>query len=391
MIDYKNYKIKSSLIIFLFCVISNIIVGQEIKKDSTDITFTGTKVNPYSMEYDTTGKVIISGYLDTYYAGYSDTSNNQGYQKFPTAAPRNNQFGINILQISAKYQSSKFRGVTTLFYGDCPQSAWSPYLNLIQEANLGFQITKKLWLDAGYFRTHLGLESIQPRENMAISFATTTYFEPYFLSGAKLTWEYSKKITFQLNAFNGFNTFQETNKNKAVGFSSVFTPNSKLNISFSTLICDESPIYFPRKQLRSYSDLILIYNTHRLTLGAEINYGYQTNSKLIDTLSSAQMFSSLIAFKYRFSSKFAGYCRGEIFSDPNEILTGPIVNETHKFVGLDIKGLTLGSEFKVIPNSYLRIEGRALKTKYTDEKIFYNQGQSSNLRYEIILGLGVWF
>ncbi len=391
MTYFKNYKIKSSLIIFLFSVISNIIVGQEIKKDSTDITFTGTKVNPYSLEFDTTGKVIISGYLDTYYAGYSDTSNNQGFQKFPTAAPRNNQFGINILQISAKYQSSKFRGVTTLFYGDCPQSAWSPYLNLIQEANLGFQITKHLWLDAGYFRTHLGLESIQPRENMAISFATTTYFEPYFLSGAKLTWEYSKKITFQLNAFNGFNTFQETNKNKAVGFSSVFTPNSKLNISFSTLFCDESSIYFPRKQSRSYSDLILIYKTHRLTLGAEINYGYQTNSKLIDTLSSAQMYSSLIAFKYRFSSKFASYCRGEIFSDPDEILTGPIVNETHKFVGLDIKGLTLGSEFKVIPNSYLRIEGRALKTKYKDEKIFYNQGQSSNLRYEIIVGLGVWF
>ena len=391
MTYFKNYKIKSSLIIFLFSVISNIIVGQEIKKDSTDITFTGTKVNPYSLEFDTTGKVIISGYLDTYYAGYSDTSNNQGFQKFPTAAPRNNQFGINILQISAKYQSSKFRGVTTLFYGDCPQSAWSPYLNLIQEANLGFQITKHLWLDAGYFRTHLGLESIQPRENMAISFATTTYFEPYFLSGAKLTWEYSKKITFQVNAFNGFNTFQETNKNKAVGFSSVFTPNSKLNISFSTLFCDESSIYFPRKQSRSYSDLILIYKTHRLTLGAEINYGYQTNSKLIDTLSSAQMYSSLIAFKYRFSSKFASYCRGEIFSDPDEILTGPIVNETHKFVGLDIKGLTLGSEFKVIPNSYLRIEGRALKTKYKDEKIFYNQGQSSNLRYEIIVGLGVWF
>ena len=99
MTYFKNYKIKSSLIIFLFCVISNRIVGQEIKKDSTDITFTGTKVNPYSLEFDTTGKVIISGYLDTYYAGYSDTSNNQGFQKFPTAAPRNNQFGINILQI----------------------------------------------------------------------------------------------------------------------------------------------------------------------------------------------------------------------------------------------------------------------------------------------------
>ena len=153
------------------------------KHDSTDMTFSGTKINPYDVEYDTTGKVTLSGYVDTYYSYYTDSSSASGFSKFPTIAPRNNQVGINMLQLSAKYESSQFRGTVTLFGGDCPQASWSSYLNFIQEANAGFRVVKKLWLDAGFFRTHIGLESIQPRENMTMSLATTTYFEPYFLSG----------------------------------------------------------------------------------------------------------------------------------------------------------------------------------------------------------------
>jgi len=158
-------------------------------KDTVDLTFSGTKINPYSQEYDSTGKWTLSGYIDTYISHYSDTVNSNGFVKFPTIAPRNNQFGLNIIQLSAKYQAKSFRATTTLFTGDCPKAAWSSDFNAIQEANLGFKLCRKLWLDMGFFRTHIGLESIQPRENMTLSLATTTYFEPYFLSGAKSLWK----------------------------------------------------------------------------------------------------------------------------------------------------------------------------------------------------------
>ncbi len=365
------------------------LLSQEIKTDTTDLTFTGTKVNPYSQEFDTTGKIVFSGYCDTYFSSYTDTSNN-GFQKFPTASPRNNQFGLNILQFSAKYQSERFRGVATIFYGDIPKSAWSSYLNFVQEANMGFKLSKRAWLDAGYFRTHIGLESIQPRENVALSFATTSYFEPYYMSGAKLTFEQSEKWTFQLNAFNGFSTFEETNNKKAYGFSTVFTPSKKLNVTLSTLLTDESPKYYPKHQLRSYTDLIAVYKTNRLTLGGEFNFGYQVNSGLKDSTKSATMFSSLLAAKYRITEKYASYIRGEYFYDPNEILTGKVLNDQNQYVGLEIGGLTFGFEYKPIPNSYFRIEGRILKTSKSNEVIFENNGMSSNKRGEILVGLGVW-
>lgn len=371
----------------------NIANAQQIfKKDTTDLTFTGTKISPYLLEKDTTGKIELSGYIDTYYAGYTDTSGrNGGFAKFPTAAPRPNQFGLNIAQVSAKYYSKNYRGVATLFFGDTPKSCWSPHYNYIQEANLGFRIVGKLWLDAGFFRTHIGLESIQPRENIAMSFATTTFYEPYYMSGAKLTWEQSKKWVFQLNAFNGFNNFVENNNNKAFGASVAYTPNDKLSVTYSSLVCDESPLHFPRKRTRMYNNLIAVYKTKRLTIGLEGNYGIQTNSVLKDTTKTAFMFSSLVALKYRFTAKWAGYVRGEYFSDPNEILTGAVFNSQHALTGLDIYGGTFGIEYKPIPNSYMRIETRRLETVNNNEDIFYYHSQSSTIRYELIVGVGMWF
>ena len=205
-----------------------------INRDTTDLTL-GTKINPYEVEYDTTAKLTFSGYFDTYYAYYTDSINPNGFCKFPTSAPRNNQVGINIIQLSVKYESNNFRGVATVFGGDCPQSSWSSHLNFIQEANAGFRIVKKLWLDAGFFRTHLGLESIQARENVTMSISTTNYYEPYFLSGAKLTWQQSKKLLIQVNAFNSFSQYLETNKNKVVGLSIVYNPTSKIAGVFTSM------------------------------------------------------------------------------------------------------------------------------------------------------------
>jgi len=371
---------------YCLCVFSN---AQIISKDTTDLTFTGTKLNPYTQEFDSTGKIKVSGYIDTYYSSYSDTVGPGGFAKFPTASPKNNQFGLNIIQISAKYNSDRMRGVATLFYGDTPLSAWSPYLNLIQEANAGFRIVKKLWLDAGYFRTHIGLESIQPRENITSSIAMTTYFEPYFLSGAKLTWQQSDKWTFQVNAFNGFSTFLESNKNKEVGVSVAYTGN-RWTHTLSSVVCDEYPSGTPRSHIRSYTNYIGIFKTNHLVIGLEGNFGCQQNSQLSDSTKTAFIYSGIVAMKYRFTPRVAAYGRFEAFSDPNEVLTGPIVNENHTLVGLDVIGGTIGFEYKPIPNAFFRLESRLLETKGI-EHIFYHNNRSSNSRLEGIASIGLWF
>src|ERR1051326_4013226 len=82
-------------------------------------------------------QVKYSGYVDAYYASYSDSINLNSYQKYTTVSPRSNQFGLNVAMFTAKYSSKDVRAVFTLHYGDIPRSSWSVNYNYIQEANAG--------------------------------------------------------------------------------------------------------------------------------------------------------------------------------------------------------------------------------------------------------------
>lgn len=330
----------------------------------------------------------LSGYVDAYYAWYSDEVGAGNYQKFPTAAPISNNFGLNMLLLNAKYASDKVRGTFTMHYGDIPEAAWSPVHNNIQEANIGFKLGKRMWFDVGYFRTHLGFESIQPRENITASVATTTYYEPYYLSGVKLSYAVTDKLSVVVNAFNGFNSFVATSHAKTIGASVNYEPSEKLFITYNNLISDEGNT---TSKIRVYHNLYGAYRGDRWDIGAELNFGSQQQSKLTDTTQTAYMFSSLLAVRYKIKrNRFAIYARAEIFEDANELLTGPVQNANHQLVGLNLLGGTFGAQFKATPNSYLRLEYRGMMTT-EKETIFTTNGKPRHQRNEVVASCGVWF
>jgi hypothetical protein len=358
-----------------------------------DISLTGTRIISNDERAAEAPKLTIGGYVSAYYASYSDTADANHFQKFPTTAPQSNAFSLNLAQITAKYSSKSARAITALHFGDMPRSVWSPVYNYIQEANAGLRIFKKVWLDAGFFRTHIGLESIQPRENIASSVAVLTFFEPYYMAGAKLTFLATENLTIQVNVFNSYNGYTENNRKKAFGISCSYDINSRLSLTFNSLWNDDSPDTSKILHGRLYNNLYMIYKTKRLTLGLEANYGLQQNTSLdINTpTKTAQMFSALAEAKIMLVNKFYIYGRAEYFSDQDEILTGPELNQNKHLIGLTIGGATLGFEYKPLQNTYLRLEGRGLQTQGTNEEIFFLNGNSSSLRYEIISSIGVWF
>ena len=384
-------KVHSNLLVVAILLIAGRSTAQDIKIDTSrkNLTFTGTQGIKIASE-DQTAELVLTGYVSTYYARYNDSVGQNNFQQLPTVSPYNDRFGLNLVQIGSSYNSKKVRGVFTIHWGDIPNSAWSSQYNMIQEANVGFKLAKKLWFDLGFFRTHIGLESIQPRENIASSIATTTYFEPYFMSGAKLTYKVSELLALQLNVFNSFNTYVETNKNKAFGLSAYITPSDALSITVNTITSDESDIQAPQSKQRLYTNIYTVYHSKNIDLGAEYNFGVQQNSNLSDSTKTAYMNSALFAIKYKRSQKLALYYRQELFLDPNEILTGPIENSDHDLVGLDIIGETLGIEYKLVQNSYMRLEGRTIHTK-PNENIFNVNHSPTNHREEAMLTMGVWF
>ena len=362
-----------------------------LKKQYDDLTFYYSQVMKSQADSLGNNGFKLTGYLDAYYAHYSDRLPLGAYQKFPTSAPVSDAFGLNMAMLSVQYQNENVNGVLTCHAGDIATSAWSNKYNFIQEAHVGLRLIKKLWLEGGYFRTHLGFESIQPRENIGTSVALTTYYEPYYLSGAKLTYYLNNKLSVQVNAFNGFNTFVAINKKKTYGFTTVYEANKNFIVSFNSLLSNEQPDSFLFSKRRLYNDLYFAYKSKRVNVGFEANFGLQENSDLEDSTKTAYMFSMTLAGKYKIKNdKYSVYARLELFDDRNEILTGPVNNANHQLVGINAFGGNAGIEFKPLSNSYLRFEARYIHL-WNNENIFYNHNKYSNVRMEWIAAMGVWF
>lgn len=324
----------------------------------------------------------IGGYISTYYAHYDDDIETNDFVQFATLAPRKDQFSLNMALLSAEYNSSVLRGKITLHYGDVPESAWPATFRLIQEANGGFKIAKNLWFDAGFFKTHIGLESFQPRENITCSMSIPDFYDPYYLSGAKLTYYASSKLSLQVSIFNGYNEYIDNNKNKALGFSANYNLNDYISFTYNFLTCDETPDYIKIKHQLYYQNFYATFIYNRFTLGLDLNYGIRQNSLKSDTNSVATMYAGTLVAKYNFLKKLGIYGRLENFSDPNQILTGALA------IGNYIRGTTFGIEFKPQQTVGLSAEWRGLEA---DNLIFKQGNTLLNRRNEFIVCLDLWF
>lgn len=329
-------------------------------------------------------KLTIDAYLSTYYATYTENNTTPGFVKHATMAPRNNEFGLNMAMVGLSYKSKKLRSTITLHYGDVATSTWPTTYNMIQEANAGVELLKNLWLDAGVFRSHIGVESTQPRENITSSMSLANVYEPYYFSGAKLTYLINAKLSLQLNAFNSFASIVETNKNKLIGSSIIFAPNQHLSITYNFITGDDTPDASLNKYQRYYHNLYATYQKNKWSCGAEANLGIQEYSKRINptTVGTAYMNSALFVAKHQSFNKIGFYGRAEWFSDEDEMLSAGTN------MGKYTWGITGGIEYKPLKNIAISLETRQLNSD--NSNVWYNNSYKHQ-RWEGIFCMDVWF
>jgi hypothetical protein len=348
-------------------------------------------VNAMAQNKDSTSSFKLSGYTDVYYAHYSDSVGTNKYRKFPAVSPKSNEFGLNIVQLTGQYTSENIRAVTTLHYGDMPAANWSPVFNMIQEANMGFRLAKGLWLDAGFFKTHIGTEAFLPKDNITSSISVITLYEPWFQAGAKLTYNPNDRLTIALHLLNGYNTFVAINNKKSPGLSVLYILGRKGSIGYYNLISDDTPDADKTAHLRFLNNLVFNYEfskKFKMLLGADLIT--QQNSTITDSTKTAFIYSGILTLRYQLASKLGIYVRAEAFSDADGFLTGRIYDSQHTLTGYKLYGQTTGLEYKVTDNSYIRLETRELEMD-KDQKIFYTNGAYTNKRTEVMLNCGVWF
>jgi hypothetical protein len=335
-------------------------------------------------------KLKISGYIDAYYALYNDSVGRGNFQKFPTVSPINNNFGLNIAQVTFKYDGNNIRGNVILHYGDIPRSAWASDFNVIQKAHVGVRIFKDAWIDVGFFRTHFGTEGLLPKENICSSISTNTFYEPYFESGVRLDYAINSKWVLDIYVLNGYNMFTDNNDKKSLGVLVNYTPNDKINVGYSNYLGDDTPDPVTTSHFRIHQNVFFNYQKNKVTLQAGGDFCLQQNSKLKDPTKWANMASGVGSIKYSFKDNFSIYGRVEIFNDPDGFMSTVISDKTGKLTGYKIWGVTGGLEYKPNDNSYIRLEGRQLQMN-SDQEIFRRDGMNKSSRGEVMLNMGVSF
>ncbi len=353
--------------------------GVEPGKDSV------TKPEPPSP-----GGIKLSGYVDAYYAFYTDSTGINEYVKFPSIAPRSNHIGLNTAMITAQYDGDKYRGLVSLHFGDIARSAWSVPYNPIMEAHAGILLKKNLWLDGGFFRTHFGTEGLLPKENLTSSVSVGTFYEPYYESGFRLNYTPTDKLAINLYLLNGYNLYEDNNNKKSLGMLITYAMNDKENIGYSNYIGDDSPKGDSINHTRIHQNFFWNYTIWKIKLQAGGDYCLQQNSNLNNPNKMGSMYSGVFTIKYAALKNISIWERTEVFSDPQGFMSGIFTDDSGRKTGFRIWGETLGLQYKTSENSYLKLEGRTLLMN-KEQKIYRWNATNRNFRSEITFCMGVSF
>lgn len=331
-------------------------------------------------------KFSLGGYVDTYYSWDSDKNGNP-VRQFSATAPYREEFRLNIAQLSLKYNDEKVHGAITLQYGDIPSVNWPASQQFVQEAYAGFMPAKGLWIDAGYFLTHIGAEGLLPKSNFLTSLALATYYEPFYQSGVRVSYEFSPKLYGALHLLNGYNVFTDNNMNKSIGLTLGYKPKDNIEVIYNNLAGNEMPSETDGKT-RIYNNLVVKLSPSKkidVLIGGDL--AFQEKSGLTDTTASAIMYSGLAVIRFKPSPKFSVSVRGEMFNDKDGFLSGVITQTDSTLSGLNAYGITLGFEVRPVQHAYFRMEGRYIEAS-EKQKIF---SDGKNSRIEAITNIGVEF
>ena len=235
---------------------------------------------------DTTPKITFGGFVDGYYA--FDFNRPANFDRpYTTQAARHNEFNVNLAYVEAKLDAPTIRGRLAIQAGTSVQNNYAgeprngsvsgPDLaRLLQEAFVGVKLADNLWVDGGIFFAHTGMESFISRDNLAYTRSLAGDYSPFYLSGAKLTWQAAPTVSAQLLVVNGWQNISESNAAKSVGVRLDYTPSATTTLSYFNYLGNEAPDSATNDQMRFFNGVGVKTNlTPRLQMLAEVDYGTQ--------------------------------------------------------------------------------------------------------------------
>jgi hypothetical protein len=165
--------------------------------------------------------LTITGSVDTYYK--YDFS---GHNNIPTSfASDQNSFSTGMVDIGLKKKVGKASFVGEVSFG--PRSDQSLFVpaNHIQNLYVGYDITDKFNVTAGFMATFVGYEVISPAGNFNYSTSYLFTNGPFQNSGVKFTYAFSDKVSLMAGVFNDqWNVYTSTGRINTFGAQLMVAP-----------------------------------------------------------------------------------------------------------------------------------------------------------------------
>jgi hypothetical protein len=348
------------------------------------------KAEKDSIAWSVPPEVSLSGFVDVFYAFDFNKPNNFNNTRhdFIYNHNRYNEFNINlgILKLSATHE--KYRANLALqagTYANDNYVAESNTLKNINEANVGISLNKKnnLWLDAGIFSSHLGFESAISTENWTLTRSLVAENSPYFLSGAKLTYQLNEKITVSGTVCNGWQRIRRVYGNSMLSYGTQVNIqlSEKTQFNWSTFIGTDDPDAF--RKLMLYNNFYLISELNdKIGLIAGFDIGYRQRFKGSNAYDNWHI--STLIIQYKINKLYAMSFRGEYFEDK----MGVIVPTGH-INGFQTIGGSINFDYQPTEKVMLRIEGRTFNSAGAIYK--HHKSGNVNTNYFIVSSLAINF
>jgi hypothetical protein len=209
--------------------------------------------------------VQFGGFVDAYYAwdaGRPDTFD----RPYTTQPARHNEFNVNLAFLEARLSGDRVRGRFAAQAGTSVQANYAAEASVgevsgaqlarvIQEAVVGYRLTPALWVDGGIYASFIGHEGFISRDNPTYTRSLLADYTPYFLTGARLTWQATGTLSAQFHVVNGWANISENNAAKGVGTRIDWTATPSLVVSGTFYAGNEQPDSLPAR-LRLYPQLL---------------------------------------------------------------------------------------------------------------------------------------
>lgn len=299
------------------------------------------------------GKWKVYGFVDVYYAYYFGHSTDDERPAFLYQYDRHSEVDLNLGLVHATYERDHVRAAFGLMTGTYAQAnliTEPELLRNVNEARVGLRLSRKhrIWLDAGVFTSHIGMESAIGIDNFTLTRSVMAENSPYYLSGAKLTWTISSRLEVAALFVNGWQRIRRVQDDiPCFGTQVLWTMHDGMQLNWSTFAGSDVPDSLGYH--RFFNNLWWSWDGEHWGVQLGVDAGMQE-----DGIGSWNSWAGAVGIvRRRLGERYRLVGRTEYYTDPEQVMV-----PTGTPHGLTLLGYSLGLDLKVADDAFVRLEGR---------------------------------